>query len=354
MDAVDRRQPLVILADTLLDGVASEPASNPVLTVRDGRIDRVAVRGPRWRAPPDHVVLDHRGCTLLPGLIDPHVHLTMTPTMSIDAVRDEFARASASALALKTLRHVQLAALGGITTLRDCGGPGTIPQIVRDARRSGAWFGPRLLVSGAPLTTTGGHCHWMGGTADTADELRLGVRRRCEQGVDFIKIMVTGGMNTPGSNPFACQYTDQELAAAVSEAHRLGRRVAAHVLCADGIRASLAADVDTFEHCWTVTGGPQDYEPELAIALATPGKHVGVTVHSHLRPLLGSTDVDADHATMCRRLAPHRRLHEAGVAIMVHSDAGVPGTLFEEFAQSVEGMWDPLESTCRHASLSIL
>ena len=226
------------------------------------------------------------GCTAIPGLIDSHVHLSLSPDVAAADVARDVATTPDDQLLLRAERNARLALLAGVTTLRDCGGPNNIPLVLRDAIRAGVVRGPRLLVSGRPITTTGGHCHFMGERANSEDEMRRATRSLCRDGVDFIKVMATGGMLTPGSNPAAAQYSVPELKACVEEAHRLGRRVAAHVLCSEGVQFSVAAGIDTIEHCWSIAGGPQDADVETIERLAASGSFGSVTAHRSLRGLL--------------------------------------------------------------------
>jgi imidazolonepropionase-like amidohydrolase len=172
----------------------------------------------------------------------------------------------------------------------------------------------------------------MGFVADTADEVVSAVQALAEEGVDFIKVMATGGMMTSTSNPYQAQYTDAQLSELVSEARRQSKRVAAHALSADGVRAAVIAGVHTLEHCVTTTAARQDYDPTLNAAIVEAGIVVGVTAHRPLRDLLEAGDLTA----IRKRLAPHRELQAAGATLTVHSDAGTPGTRFDGIAKSIE------------------
>ena len=204
---------------------------------------------------------------------------------------------------------------------------------------------PRVLAAGRPLTTPLGHCHWMGLTAETAEELRAGVRELVDEGVDLVKVMASGGMMTASSDPYAAQYTAEQLAGLVAEARRHGRRVAAHALSAAGVRAAVAAPGGHARALRHHDRRHQDYDPSLAPAIAAAGIVVGVTAHRPLRALLAAGDLDAIHA----RLAPHRHLRAAGVALTVHSDAGTPGSRFDALAESVEIFRHGLETTTEEA-----
>ena len=231
--------------------------------------------------------------------------------------------------------------------MRDLGGPGRVTLRLRDSIRSGLLVGPRLLVAGRPITTTAGHCHYMGRRADGVVEVRRAVRELCNEGVDVIKIMVTGGMMTPGSNPKSNQFTIEELTACVTESHRLGRRVAGHVLCSAGLRAALTAGIDTIEHCWTITGVGQDYDSRLAALLANSASYGSLTAHSGLRSLLPGHGNNT--AELRRRLMAHAGMRRAGVRLIVHSDAGTPGTYVSLFAESIEAFMVGLETEAAEA-----
>ena len=318
-----------IVADVLLDGESAEPVTTPVVEVVDGVIRAVGTS--HRSVPRSGRVLDYRGCSLAPGLIDSHAHLALRPDLPApDAIA--FVQHGATADVVATMRTSARAALAsGITMIRDCGSPGRTAMLLRDEPDPAGHL-PRLIVSGRPVTTQRGHCHWMGLIAGSAAELRSAVRDLHRDGADFVKVMATGGMMTPGSDPYAAQYSAEALGQLVTEAHARGMRVAAHALSAEGILAAVEAGVDTIEHFATITSARQDYDLSLAAAIQAAGIVVGVTAHHSLRELLISDDLQQIRA----RLAPHRALREAGVRMVVHSDAGTPGTRFEDFAQSVE------------------
>ena len=170
-----------------------------------------------------------------------------------------------------------------------------------------------------------------------------------EQGVDFIKVMVTGGMATPGSNPYRPQYSIEELRPAVEDAHRLDLRVAAHVLCTEGVQIATASGVDTIEHGWTITGRPQDFDAVVIDPLLERGTMASVTSHESLRSLLPSRPNGGDLDEMRRRLGPHRALQAAGVPMVVHSDAGGGATRFDDFAESIEVFALGMDADIPHA-----
>lgn len=336
---------LVVTADRLFDGLGTV-VERPALSIIDGRVVAVETRGPSWQPPTGWSLIDERAATILPGLVDAHLHLAFpdwTPravaaeredhdpshgTDPLGAAAGDFERAAANAVA--TL-------LGGVTTVRDLGSRGAVGLTIRDAIARGERAGPRTVTAGLPITVSGGHCHWFAFRADGRDALLAAVRRLADDGVDWIKVMVTGGSSTPGSQPLRPQFTADELRPAVEEAHRRGLRVAAHALSTAGVKIALAAAVDTLEHGWTITGGVQDFEPSIAREVADTGVFASVTAHHLLRALVGDPPDtrSTDRETLRRRLIPHRALAAAGVPMVVHSDAGPGPTRYDAFADSI-------------------
>jgi imidazolonepropionase-like amidohydrolase len=218
----------VITADLVLAGPDLTPVERGAVLV-DG--DRIAWVGPAADLSPDlhpadTAVLALGPVTVLPGLIDCHVHLAFdggpAPVTRMRAEDD------ARQVALMTRNARRLLSVG-VTTARDLGGRGYLGVSVREAISDGTLRGPRLLTAGPPLTVTGGHCWFMGAEVDGEQDVRRMVRRHHKHGVDLIKIMSTGGFMTEGSAPWFAQFEPAEVRAAVDEAHRVGKRVAAHV-----------------------------------------------------------------------------------------------------------------------------
>ena len=175
--------------------------------------------------------------------------------------------------------------MSGVTTLRDIGSKNEIAFPIRDAVRRGVIPGPRLILTGTPITTTAGHC-WMFGTeADTVDEVVTAVRRQKKLGADCIKMMATGGMFTPTANPRTVQYPAATLRAAVVEAERLDMQIVAHTLSADGVRNCVEAGIHHLVHARWLSSNPQkglDYDREVSSRIAANGQAVDVTFGLHL------------------------------------------------------------------------
>ncbi len=332
----------IVIAGTLFDGTRDAPTSGQAIVVEDGRIQTV-VPAAQIRPQEGDQVLDCSEHFVLPGLIDSHVHLAFAARPDHTTTRAALEGDSRDGSVLRQLHNAQECLLAGITTVRDCGGRDLTSFALRDAVAAGLVVGPRILAGGQPITTTGGHLHFCQRRADSVTEVRHAVRSLIEAGADFIKVMATGGNMTPGSNPAQPQYRQEELDALVEDAHRLGRRVAAHVGAVEGIRRCLLAGVDTLEHGnWLQPDGTVGYDPAVAELWVRQGAYLGLAVAGYDRLNLRRdrfADAAAHHdalVALYRKYAPFRALRAAGVPIMVSSDAGVRLTPFRHFWLSLQ------------------
>jgi len=243
---------------------------------------------------------------------------------------------SAAQRIVRALTAAQAALAVGVTTLRDCGAKGNVIQALRDLIESGAVTGPRLQASGPPITTRAGHCWWLGGEADTQDEAIAQVRERVKAGVDFIKIMATGGNLTRGSNPLSSQYPQATLAAVAADAHRLGLQAVAHAHSVEGIARCVDAGIDIIEHCsWQRPDG-DGIDDSIAERMATTGTVVGDTM-AGFGAILLRQDVAPEHvpAPIRARYGYGAELRARGVTVLTSSDAMYPNRPFEDFPLGV-------------------
>ena len=282
-------------------------------------------------APPAADTIDVSGCTILPGLIEGHAHLCFNAAADWRAIYDSD---SPSRMLLRMSRAAASMLQAGITTVRDLGAPTTLAIELRDAVRDGLVSGPDLLVAGAPVTTTGGHCWFLGGEADGELGARIRVRELAKAGVDWIKVMATGGGMTPGTNVNEPQYSLDELRAIVDEAARLGLRVAAHCHGTPGIRNAVEAGVATIEHCSFRTPQGLQIDPDLVAQIAASGIAVSPTVHWGY--LSGqATTFNA------QRIEVARAIVDAGCTILMSTDCGIPNTPHDVLPRSIRA-WSEL------------
>lgn len=235
---------LVLTNARLIDGTGSAPKERATIVVNNGRITSV-LDGASAAEIEAKETVDLGGRTLLPGLINAHVHIMM------DAGPDPFAAMNRDGLAATVLRGAQMGGRmirAGITAARDLGGYEYGEMALRDAFASGEFIGPRLLCAGKVITMTGGHGWPIGIESDGPDETRKAARQNLKHGADCIKVMATGGVLTPGVEPGAQQLSEEEIRAAVEEAHKAGKRTATHAQGTEGIKAALRAGIDTVEH----------------------------------------------------------------------------------------------------------
>jgi imidazolonepropionase-like amidohydrolase len=242
--------PVVIHAGHVLDVKSGKLLANQTLVIEGGKIVSVSADS---KAPADATLIDLPNATILPGLIDAHTHLTMDPVFGYEQLAISIPRE-----ALTGAKNARLTLLAGFTTVRNVGADGYTDVALRDAINAGDVPGPRMLVSGPALGITGGHCdnnmlpfeyHAAGdGVADGIPAVQHKVRETIKYGADLIKVCATGGVLSLGDSPQASQYTLEEMKALVADAHRLGRKVAAHAHGAEGIRWAAEAGVDSIEH----------------------------------------------------------------------------------------------------------
>ena len=260
------------------------------------------------------------GRTLLPGLIDAHVHLCLDP--GIRNALDQGKETQAD-LRQRMAERCEAMVRAGITTARDLGGGTWDELFIRDRILAGELPGPRLVCSGQPITSVQGHCHFWGGEAADLDAALAVLERQVEKGADLIKVMATGGNLTPGSTPAMAQFDEQVLTRIVERATSHGRHVAAHCHGTSGIRNATAAGVTTIEHCSWVgpAGWGVDYDEETARRIGERGIWVSPTVNAGWKRNIGRGDFET------RVRENYRRMREAGVKLIASTDAGIPNVL---------------------------
>jgi imidazolonepropionase-like amidohydrolase len=334
----------IFRAAAVFDGEAFRPGSELVVDDAGTIVDVRAVQP----APADAEVIDHGpGTTLLPGLVDGHQHLSWGCTAQVlDGIPDD-----PTAQSEQTIANARRALAGGVTTVQDLGDSAYAVVAVRDATRGNRSL-PRILASGPPITTPGGHCHFLAGAQTRSDEIEAAVRQRAERGVDVVKVMVSGGNVTPGSLPWESQFDRDALRRLVSAARAHGLPVAAHAHGIQALRDCVAARVDAIEHCTFMTADGIDDDPlfqrELAgsgiVVRSTPGSAPG-----------GPPPPPAIAARFAQLMPVIARLRDLGARLVVSSDAGIgPGKPHDVMAYAVHQFGsmtgDPIDALTRATS----
>ena len=304
---------LVLRSARLIDGTGAPAVEGATVVTEHGRIARAGAEGEP--VPEGGVDVDLGGRTLIPGLVDAHVHVTA----AFDMPRT---RKGQEAIAPEVRHHLISAGLRrmlrmGITTVRDVGAFGDHLLQARQAVRLGAIPGPRILACGRIVSATSAGGRLFAGMyreADGPDEMRKATREQFRRGADFIKIMTTGARSCELENSSPLQMTRAEMAAVVEEAHRMGYRVAAHCEGLDGTRMAIEEGVDTIEH-----GLELHRAPELLDELAGSDRVLVPTLSCFFHI---SENSESRWAPALVELA-HRQLEEAHRTVEAARRAGV-------------------------------
>jgi imidazolonepropionase-like amidohydrolase len=327
IDAV--AQNMAIKGATILDVTNGDMIKNHVVIVKDGRIDSVAPAR-LMEIPKSIDVIDLQGHTLLPGLIDMHVHLTSGGGYH----GYERLKLTDERRAILGVVHAEQTLMAGFTTVRNVGAGSFGDVALRDAINDGDIPGPRMLVSGPPIGITGGHCSDNNllppeygitgeGVADGPWAARAAVRRNIKYGADLIKTCSTGGVLSKGTKVGAPQYTLEELTALVDEAHSRGLKVASHAHGSEGIINALKAGADTIEHASFIDdeGIRLAIENDAALSMDIyvteyilgEGANAGILEES----------LEKERMTGATQRSNFRKAVEAGATIVYGTDAGV-------------------------------
>jgi imidazolonepropionase-like amidohydrolase len=321
---------IVVRANRLIDGRGGPTLSPAVVVVQD---DRIVAVGSAVPVPPEARIVDLGQATLLPGLIDLHTHLTGRTDVHWE---DALLRTTPPEDALWGARNAQITLLAGFTTCRDMGPTWPFVDVaLRNAIAQGAVAGPRLLVAGNYVSSTGGagdarqfstyvDVPSVRNLADGPEEIVKAVRTNLKNGADFIKILATGAVLSKGIPPGAQEYSDEEIQAAVTEARRWGRSVAAHAHGAAGIKAAIRAGVRTVDH-----GSDLDDEA-IALLKTHPETYYVPTLYTMVAMLDEgeSTHIPASEIERARQIrsiaeAGFKRALKSGIPIGFGTDAAV-------------------------------
>jgi imidazolonepropionase-like amidohydrolase len=290
-------------------------------------------------------VFDISGKSILPGLIDAHVHLCLdgSPDPMTSLLRD-----STPQLTLKAADHARRTLNAGVTTIRDMGGKDYVDLAIRDGIESGLLQGPRMICSGRVVCMTGGHGWQFGREADGTDEIREAVREQLKAGADFIKLIATGGVMTKGVDPGATQFTLEELLAGVEEARKAGRRTATHAQGTEGIKNSLWAGVNSIEHGFFLDDEAVDLMLEMNAFLVPTLNAPYQIIRGGVKRGVPRYAVEKSKAVMKSHFQSVRRAYKAKIPIAMGTDAGTPfnchGENLKEMELLVKAAMTPMEA----------
>ena len=333
---------LILKADRLIDGSSAKVMPHAAVVIEGDTISKVCSQSELAETELDDArVIDSSNGTLMPGFIEMHSHIHCSAES--DAYTHITTETNETFL-LRGSQAVRSALSSGVTTMRDLGSKNEVVFPLKQSIEDGIVPGPRLLVAGTPITTTGGHCNTFGTEADSSDQVVTAIRNQFKLGADHIKIMSTGGGFTPGTNVRAPQYDWTTLRDAVKDAERLGLKVAAHCHATEGVKNCVKAGIHNLIHCSWLSENPEelyDYDPDVVDQIAEKGIYVDPTLAlSHLNKLRGRVKTP-DSGAMAdpeRRFEILRDMWDRGVKFVTGMDSGMTNAHFDDFAYIPEVM----------------
>ena len=324
----------LIKAARIFDGTGSPTTAGKAILLNNGQIS--AIGSVDELSAPDGAnltVTDYGDSTILPGLVDGHTHM-MAPGDGTHG--DITGNEQDDVLLMRALQNARTFLHAGVTTARENGAKNKVGFSLKEGIQHGLSEGPEMVVSGRPITITGGHFWYCGSEADGVEGVRAEVRKLIKEGADFIKIMATGG-STWSSNPHQASYTVEEMAVIVEEAHRFGKLTAAHCASMQGIKNALDAGVDMIIHCvFEDETGMYEFNEPLAEQLAAAKAWVNPTLHVvqaaiDLTERIGydrgwltkeeQASIDASKQTLETRVDSVNKLVNMGVRMIAGSDS---------------------------------
>ena len=324
---------LVIQNIRIIDG-CGDSHERGALTIRDGRIAAVAT-SPHGSVPRGANRIDGRGLTVMPGLIDCHVHLGLGA--EADVVRAT-AEESPGFTLLKAARAARFTLDAGFTTVRDVGHRDHSIFSLKQAIETGMVPGPRILAAGLAICMTGGHARFIGRQADGPDAVVQAVREQLAAGAEVIKFIASGGVLTPGTSPDCAQMSVEELTAGMAEARRAGRRVASHAHGSEGIKNAVRAGTHSIEHATLMDEEAADLMVKHGVFMVPTLSALATTADSGSACGIPVAAVSKAKQMRARHEASFKRAYYSGLPIAMGTDAGTPFNHHGENAQELERM----------------
>lgn len=331
MTALSQPEPLVLRAPRLLDGSGAATVPDAALWLDGGRIAWVGPAAALPAGADGARTIELPGCTLLPGLVDAHVHLVASggPELAAGIPPTEAERT------LAAIANCRRQLDGGTTLVRDLGAPGGEVIALARAIEAGTVDGPAVIAAGPAVTMTGGHIAYMGRVADGPEQMRAAVRANLAMGAGCIKVVATGGVLTKGLDPRVAAYTQPELDALVNEAHRLGLRVAAHAIGEGGVATALRAGVDSVEHGMFLDQTCVELFLQTGARYSATFSAPGCIISGHTVP--DWIKERARPAAEAQAASFHAAV-KAGVRVVAGTDAGTPENYHGRVAYEVVSM----------------
>ena len=323
----------------ILDVIGETTIKGGSVLVEDDIIKEV---GTDIAVPEGAKVVELGGKTMLPGIFNCHVH------MCSDAGNGQKEHLSDAASAIRGIKNLRILVNSGVTYIRDAGSPNYIDIDLHEAQLRGNIIAPEMQTAGRCICMTGGHGHDSGREADGPDDCRKAAREQLKAGASWIKVMATGGVMTKGVEPGSPQLTEEELRAAIEEAHKAGAKSFTHAQGMEGIKNALRAGVDSIEHGFFMDDWCFDFMKEHNVffvpTLAAPywikvhGTAAGIPDYM-VRKVENTIEAHQD---------TFRRAHKAGVKIALGTDAGTPFNKYDltcyECVLMVENGMTPMEA----------
>ena len=329
---------------TLIDGTGRDPLENAGLLVEDKSIIWIG-RLDEFNFEEEIATVDLAGKTVVPGMIDCHVHITMEP---IGDPISLLSKESCAKTAVRSAAKLKKMLMAGITYFRDLGGPYGIDIDLRDSVREGLIEGPEFLASAMPIVMTGGHGWQFSRECDGLVEARKAAREQLKAGADVLKIMATGGVMTPGVEPGSPQLTKEEMEAAIKEAHRAGKKTASHAQGTTGIKNAIHAGIDSIEHGIFLDDEAIELMVEKGVFLVPTLVAPFFIVENGVNGGIPEYAVEKSKRVMDSHFKSFRKAKEAGVKIAMGTDAGTPfnvhGKYPYELKLMVENGMTPMEA----------
>ena len=314
----------VVHAGLLLSGKNEAPQKDTCFLVEDGVIVHIK---PKTEMPPGVPVKDYSGYTIIPGLINSHIHVDLPP---IADPKSFLLNSSATDRVLVSRNHLEQHLASGVTYVRNMGSGAYLDLELKSAMEKGYFTGPGMVCSGPNLCMTGGHGWFIGMECDGVDACRKSAREVIKRGADIVKFMATGGVLTPGVNPNSQQFSYEEIAAIVDEAHNAGKKAATHAQGSAGIMNALKAGVDSVEHGIFLTD-------EIIELMLKQGTYLVPTLAAPANIVKNADNPDIpDYAIHKSRIVAkvHSenffKAYKAGVKISMGTDAGTIFNLHSE------------------------